>query len=47
MPREESTRVKLLVHGRPLGQEHPYPHIGCIHLHDELAGQVGNLEDGI
>jgi len=37
--------MELLVHDHPLGQDSPYPHVGCIHLHNELMVKVTNLED--
>jgi len=44
--REESTRVELVIDSHPLEQDSPYTYIGCIHLHNELAVWIRNLEDG-
>ena len=44
--REKGAGVDLLVNGGALRQNHPYPHVGCVHLHNELTLRFGDLEDG-
>ena len=44
--REKGTWVELLVTGCSLGQHSPYTYVRCIHLHDKLPSDVGDLKDG-
>jgi len=40
----DGTRVELLIHEHPLGQDSLQPFVRCIHLHNELMVTVRNLE---